>query len=105
MRLDKADDDVGATVLASLPLVEHRVRLADASRHAQVDAQPAALRATCVHSKLVAGYVAGQRPRLGRRVAQLVAIQQFLWSRAFRLPRAIAVHNLSTHLLLIRSTL
>ena len=42
VRLDEADDEVRAPLAASMALLEHPVRLADAGRHAQVDAQPAA---------------------------------------------------------------
>ena len=37
VRLDEADDDVGAAVVAAPALVEHRERLADAGRRAEVE--------------------------------------------------------------------
>ena len=40
--LDDADDDVGAAIVASTALAEHRERLADARRRAEVDAEDAA---------------------------------------------------------------
>ena len=40
--LDEADHDVRASFPASMALLEHAVRLADAGRHAEVDAQPSA---------------------------------------------------------------
>ena len=40
--LDEADDDVGASLLAPVSLLQHRVGLADAGSHAEVDPQPAA---------------------------------------------------------------
>ena len=42
VRLDEADHDVRAALAPSMALLEHAVRLADAGRHAQVDAQPSA---------------------------------------------------------------
>ena len=41
--LDDADGDVDALLLEPLPLAEHRVRLADARRRAEVDLEPAPL--------------------------------------------------------------
>ena len=43
MRLDEADDEVGATTHAPVALLEHPVGLADAGGHAEVDAEPPAL--------------------------------------------------------------
>ena len=40
VRLDEADDDVGAALPATPTLVEHRVGLADAGRRPEVDPQP-----------------------------------------------------------------
>ena len=40
--LDETDDDVGAALLAPMRLLEHRERLADARRHAEVHPEPAA---------------------------------------------------------------
>ncbi|OIQ86261.1 hypothetical protein GALL_319020 [mine drainage metagenome] len=40
VRLDEAHHHVGATVLAAVGLVEHRVRLPDARRRTEVDGQP-----------------------------------------------------------------
>ena len=42
VRLDEADDEVGAAAEPAVALLEHPVGLADAGRHAEVDAQPAA---------------------------------------------------------------
>ena len=42
VRLDKTGDNVGAALLAAAALVEHGERLADAGRHAEVDAEPTA---------------------------------------------------------------
>ena len=42
MRLDEADDDVLAALAAAAALVQHRERLADAGRGAEVDAERAA---------------------------------------------------------------
>ena len=53
VRLDEADDDVGAALGPAVRLLEHLVRLADPGRHAQVHAQPAAA-------------AAASRPRPGR---------------------------------------
>ena len=39
VRLDEADDDVGAALVPAPALVEHRERLADAGRGAEVDAE------------------------------------------------------------------
>ena len=41
VRLDVADDDIGAALVPSPALVEHRERLADAGRGTEVDAEPA----------------------------------------------------------------
>ena len=43
VRLDEAHDHVRAAIVAAMRLLEHLVGLADARRHAHVDAQPAAL--------------------------------------------------------------
>ena len=66
--LDESDDDVGPALLAPVRLLEHAVRLADARRHAQVDAQPAAQRRRL---GLHAGehLVAGGRCVAGRPIA------------------------------------
>ena len=42
VRLDVADDDVGAAREPTVAFIEHAIGLADARGHAQVDAQPAA---------------------------------------------------------------
>src|SRR5580698_2926346 len=42
MRLDVADDDVGAALDTAMTLVEHRERLADASGGPEIDPQQAA---------------------------------------------------------------
>jgi hypothetical protein len=45
MRLDEADDDILAAREAPAALVQHRVRLADAGRGAEVDTQRTAAHA------------------------------------------------------------
>ena len=42
MRLDEANDDIGAALFAAVELLEGGIRLADARRYANVDAVPAA---------------------------------------------------------------
>ncbi len=65
--LDEADDDVRAALRASMPLLEHPVRLADAGSHAQVDPQPAAP-ARCVAAE------AGEQPVGIRPLVEEVAL-------------------------------
>src|SRR5690242_8551486 len=51
--LDEADDDIGATVVPAATLVEHRERLADAGRGAEID------------PKVASGHIATSRRRRG----------------------------------------
>src|SRR5262249_1320583 len=102
VRLDVADDDIGAARLAPAPFIQHRIGLADAGGHAKIDAQATApqLMALCGGGSGLALPVGilqagGARPRGGRArcgIAQPIAIQQLVWTRAFRLLLAITAH-------------
>jgi hypothetical protein len=53
--LDEADDDVDALAAEGVRILDHRVRLADARRRADIDAQPRALQRLNLRRPLLAG--------------------------------------------------